>query len=367
MEQTYLRGERCNFIFRSNLKDEARPLTKEKVRVFAGAPLGASVLIRKYFLPVIAFIQKFPILFECAVGVNAHGPDWTAFMERVRCFKNDKAIAGDYASYDLRMSVKFTERAYGIIYAIILFANRYNGGAYSEDDLCVIRGLLTDLCQPIYEHNGDLIGVVGSNPSGHNMTVIVNSLVNSLYFRYAYYMLGAVQQNGLPVGLPPFFRVVALITYGDDNLCGVHDDFLWFSHTSVMLVLQTIGVVYTMADKESESVPHISFEETSFLKRKAVYMPELGQYFAPLELDSIYKSLHCSKKSVETPEALSGGAISNALGELFYHGKEIYDVRVAQLEMIARTTGITPFVIGGFPTYEEQLSCYCAKYKIESV
>jgi hypothetical protein len=80
IEESALRGERSYMVFRANIKDEPTKLGKDKLRVFAGAPLAHSFLIRKYFLMAVVFIQSFPIAFECAVGVDAHGPDWTKLM-----------------------------------------------------------------------------------------------------------------------------------------------------------------------------------------------------------------------------------------------------------------------------------------------
>lgn len=367
MTDTYLKGERCHFIFRANLKDTPTKVSSDKVRVFAGAPVAASCLIRKYLLGVVAFMQQHPKLFECAVGVNAHGPQWTDLMSYVRQFGNDRGIGGDYGSYDARMSIVFTRRAYGLLYELICYVRariKKNTGeeVFTEDDLCVIRGLLTDLCQPVYEHDGDIIGVIGSNPSGHNLTVNVNSIVNSLYFRYAYFSISDFQAI-----IPPRFKfVVALLTYGDDNLCGVRTGYEWFNHTAVQKVLESIGVVYTMADKCSESVPFISFEDTTFLKRKAVWDENLKEYLAPIEKDSIFKTLHCTSSNI-SKEELAGLAIDSALNESFYHGKEFYDKMVHELCSIADEHRLRAHVTGGFPTYEQQLGNYITKYKNKDV
>jgi hypothetical protein len=48
-EELYLRGERAYPIFKACLKDEPTKLTKDKVRVFQGAPIALQLLVRKYF------------------------------------------------------------------------------------------------------------------------------------------------------------------------------------------------------------------------------------------------------------------------------------------------------------------------------
>jgi sulfate adenylyltransferase subunit 1 (EFTu-like GTPase family) len=53
-----------------------------------------------------------------------------------------------------------------------------------------------------------------------------------------------------------FKKSVSLMTYGDDNVMGVCKSIPWFNHTAIVEVLKSIGVEYTMADKESKSVPY---------------------------------------------------------------------------------------------------------------
>jgi hypothetical protein len=76
MEKLYLKGERAYPIFKACLKDEPTKLTKDKVRVFQGAPVALQLLVRKYFLPVARALSMMPLTSECAVGVNAQGPEW---------------------------------------------------------------------------------------------------------------------------------------------------------------------------------------------------------------------------------------------------------------------------------------------------
>ena len=146
-----------------------------------------------------------------------------------------------------------------------------------------IMGIGTDVAYPVMNIRGEIVMFYGTNPSGHPLTVIINSLVNSLYMRYAYASLG--------YDVRTFKKHVALMTYGDDNAMGVSTHVPNFTHTNVQRVLVEIGVVYTMADKESVSVPYINISDVSFLKRKWRYDVEIGAWMAPLEEASIIKSL----------------------------------------------------------------------------
>lgn len=360
MEDSYLKGERCYPIFRANLKDEPTKIGKTKVRVFAGAPFAFAYLVRKYFLTTAVFIQNHPIEFECAVGVNAHGPEWTELMRYVESKGRERGIAGDYAAYDTTCPATFMSAAYKILFDIMMKANAVNN-SFSPDDVKIIEGIVTDLCNPMYEHNGDLLGVVGSNPSGHNLTVIINNLANSLFMRYAYYQIA--EDEGV---IPECFRDhVALLCYGDDNKMTVTEACPWFNHTRIAAALADIGVTYTMADKEAESVPYIDVHDADFLKRGAVYDEEFDLYLAPLKISSIFKSLHCrNSKSVLSANEHAGTNSNTAAFELMFHGKEIYDKYVPVLNQVVTEIGAEIHFLNGrcLPTYEEQRELFRIKY-----
>jgi hypothetical protein len=160
----------------------------------------------------------------------------------------------------------------------------------------------------------------GSNPSGHPGTVQINSIVNSLYMRYCFVVLG--EEHGFTI--KDFRKHVALITYGDDNVMGVSDDVPWFNHTSIAATLADVGITYTMADKEAESVPYITIDEVSFLKRKWVWEEDLGDFACPLDINSIHKMLMYRTMGNDTEEQQLANQIRSAHGEFFYHGREVF-------------------------------------------
>jgi hypothetical protein len=298
-------------------------------------------------------------------------------MKYVESKGKERGIAGDYAAYDTTCPATFMSASYRVLYNIILEANKLNN-AFSEEDLLIIRGIVTDLCHPVYEHNGDLLGVTGSNPSGHNLTVIVNNLANSLFMRYAYYELS----RELPTSPPSFRTVVALLCYGDDNKMSVAEGYGWFNHTAIAGALAQIGVTYTMADKEAESVAYIPVHDAEFLKRGAVFDEEFQLYLAPLKISSIFKSLHCrNRKSVISEREHAGANSVTAAFELMLHGRETYEKYVPVIEKVVTEVGgdihfplsvqlpaqegdVEGATYGGkrLPTYDEQREIYRQKY-----
>jgi len=187
----------------------------------------------------------------------------------------------------------------------------------------------------------------GTNPSGHPLTVIVNSLVNSLYMRYAFAVLG--------YDVTHFKEHVALMTYGDDNTMGVSPEVPRFTHTAIQAVLGDIGVTYTMADKESESTAYIHINDVAFLKRKWRFDADVGAYVCPLDEDSIKKSLMCwLPSSTISPEAQTIAVMQAAINEYFWYGREVFEENRAFLTSCAAQEPFSYYVTDStFPTWQE--------------
>jgi hypothetical protein len=211
-----------------------------------------------------------------------------------------------------------------ILAAFEIIANIHEAAGFATSELRDIACIAHDVAFPLVSIKGDIIEFYGTNPSGQPLTVVINSLVNSLYMRYAYV---GVRDDGV-IGCDDFQKNVALMTYGDDNIMGVSASAPWFNHTAIQRELATIGVEYTMADKEAESVPYISIDECSFLKRTWRWESELGAYAAPLDEESILKSLTVWVPSRTIDKyAQMVYVISAANSEYFFHGRTLFNER----------------------------------------
>lgn len=354
LEEQLLKGERVNLVFKGALKDEATKLTKDKVRVFAGCNIAATFIIRKYFLTISSLMQKKKNLFECAVGINPCSPEWTEMMTHVYRFGIERIIAGDYKSFDGRMAARFMLGAFKILITIAEKSGNYDG-----DDLMAMKGLAAEISSPTYDYFGTLVQFFGSNPSGHPLTVVINSIVNSLYMRYAYY---EIAKTTWWMSTPRFDKVVSLMTYGDDNIMSVKKGYDAYNHTSIAAVFAASGITYTMADKEAKSVPFVHGSTCGFLKRNAIWDDGMQLYRAPLEMDSIMKPLHAHIVSkVLTEEQHCAEALIGAADEIFEHGRESYEKMVPQLEEIARRENLLGYV-GEFLSYDEQMDRYLYRH-----
>jgi hypothetical protein len=231
-------------------------------------------------------------------------------------FGVDNMVAGDYGKYDKRMLSDFILSAFDIIIKM------YERAGYPDDELQILRGIASDTAFPLINVNGDLVEFYGTNPSGHPLTVIINSLVNAIYMRYAYIKL-AREEN---VEVIAFKGIACLLTYGDDNIMGVSPRVPWFNHTNIQRTLAEIGVEYTMADKTAESVPYISLKDCSFLKRTWRWDEDVGAYMAPLEEDSIHKMLTTWIPSGTIDKyAQTIAVVQAANSEYFFYGKETFE------------------------------------------
>jgi len=329
-EEIYTQGERYYPAFKACLKDEPTKLSKDKVRVFQAAPIVLQMMTRKYFLPIARILSLFPALSECAVGINCQGPDWAHLSEHMRKYGKDRILAGDYSKYDLRMPAQVMFAAFRILIEIARICG------YSDRDITIMTGIATDICYPVMAYNGDLIQHIGSNPSGQNLTVYINSVVNSLLFRSAFYNLRGVESK------IKFRDICALMTYGDDVKGSVKTGNDDFNHLYCAEFFAKHDMVFTMPDKESAPTPFMRDVDADFLKRKNVFCAHTGCIMGALDEESIFKSLHSNLKSkANTKEKLAADNIDGALREWFNHGEGIYEKRREQMREVAELAGIS--------------------------
>jgi hypothetical protein len=324
--ECYKKGWRAYTVSKGCKKDEI--LAKEKCRIFFGNPIALTFLIRRYFLPLIRVLQLFPLKSECAVGINSHGPEWEELDKFVRKYKH--LIGGDYGKYDQKLPAQL------IFAALRILIDMAKICGYSEEDIRIMEAMTGDIVFAMIAFNGDLIGLTeGSHISGNSLTVIINGICGSLNLRCAFYSLYAPKSFDERI---PFREVVALITYGDDNMGSVKEGFEDFNIRHISKFLEKYGQTYTMPDKESELVPFLVDEDYEFLKRVSRYCPKKGATVGALLEKSIFKMLHCymysKKKCGHTEEWACAQNIDSALREWENHGEEIYERRRAQLKEV---------------------------------
>jgi hypothetical protein len=317
-DKAWLAGQRSEAIYKASSKvNELLPIEKamDRVRKFYGSGFANFISSRKALAGVPRFMRKYWRTTECLVGINPTSKEWDDFHDYLTKYSSTHMIAGDFSGFDTRMAAQITAGAARIM------LSWYEEVGCTEQELTYIRGALSDIVHPNILFEGDLYRFANGNPSGNLITVQLNSICNSIMMRYVYYsMMPSVKET--------FAENVRLGTYGDDNAMSVKHHCKWFNHTSCQKEFAKLDIGYTMADKDAKSVPYISINEISFLKRSFVRHETLDRIVAPIEEDSILKKFHWVKKPNESPLSPAeqfGAYTDGAFREAYLHGREYYD------------------------------------------
>jgi hypothetical protein len=326
MWESYKRGIRWHAIFSAQLKDEM--VTKKKyemfkTRVFFMCSVELLTLLRMSTLGLSRVMVRRKDIFKIAVGLNAHSEEWQQMYEQTTIHGLDCFIAGDFVGFDKIMSYLIMKVGVGIFVKIIRLC-----GNFPEDVLFALETMLEDVINPSVDFFGELLTFLNGEVSGHQLTTFLNCIVNLLLHVYVFETLR--EERGSD---EDFFKVVEFRSLGDDVFQAVAKLARWYNHTTIQRVFASINIEYTMADKESASIPFIPVEEVTFLKRTFAKHEAFQWHVAPLEKDSIYKMLCYRIKSNAVHESAQlASAICSAMTEAFYHGKEFFDKLDALIE-----------------------------------
>lgn len=340
MKACYLSGERYYPIFKACLKDEVTPLDKDKVRVFNASDLMMQYAWRKYALGIIRALSMNPLESEIAVGLNSGGDEWEQLENYVTFdgIADEFILACDYSKWDLQLPAQLVNAALQVILELAETA-----GTYSEEDLCIMRGLATDTTYFMCHYNGSLIEAHGGMASGHNLTAHLNSICNALLVRTGFYSLYSSDIA--------FRDAIHATFYGDDCKAGVKPGFHAFNHHSYRKYLwERLGMKITGCRKDEvdpKEFEHIN--TTDFLKRTSVFIPEIGCRLGAIDFDSIWRPFYCHGKLSCSKEDHYANALRGAKNELFLHGREVFEKYQPILIGIAFDMGlIDPFLYKDF-------------------
>lgn len=348
-------GERITSIWDITFKDEpvtAEKIRKNKCRLFNSASLFFSILERQAFMWTFPlFSGKHRHLFGCAIGANATGRDWTVLYNHIVKFGSDRIIAGDYSSFDKGMESALVAAAFDVLLSIAKHVG------FSSEDINFMSAVATEVIYPITNVSGTVVEFYGTNPSGHSLTTIINSVVNCLYMMLSCNVIA--REDGLNVNFDYFFEdCMSLLTYGDDNIASSNVDA--FNHTRISFVLGLSGVIYTMPDKQSKSKKFSNLFEVSFLRRNFVRREDKF-IRAPLAEESIIKMLTvCTVSRSISKEDQCAQIVDSACREYFQYGQKTFEKRRKFLTKL-----LTDYNLWGYltytelPTYDEiKLMCY---------
>jgi hypothetical protein len=161
-----------------------------------------------------------------------------------------------------------------------------------------------------------------------------------------------------------FREHVANTTYGDDFIGTIVDTHTNFNCLSFREFMAKHKVKITSPDKKTELDKFGQLENTDFLKRKSVYIPEIGCRLGALDEDSIFKALHANMASSQLPESVSTSCMETAAHEWFAHGRKKYEERIVQLQALCEEAKLP--VPAAWATFDERVAHWKEKYCSQS-
>nr|ULF99650.1 MAG: polyprotein [Secoviridae sp.] len=326
LEEGYRSGKNRILIGIDHPKDETVTLpkctTRPKTRLFTVLPAEYNLLVRKYFLEFVVFYMRQHNRCPGKVGINPTGIEWQLFHEKLRAMGTNW-FNGDFKRFD---GITPRDVLLGISNAI----NKLYC-ATDHETLLVDNRVRTALLMSA----SDRLGIAGKSlyrinsgiPSGFALTVIINSLVNEFFIRYAWKRLCREYQKPEWVHRSIFRRNVVFGVYGDDNLVSVSNNAKdIFNLVTISKFLSRYGITLVNGQcKEQVDFPPFSPNPTDcdFLKRRMIVSEENGRVLAPLSVTSIYGRLHWIRISPD-PGAATIENCASALFEAYHHGRSFY-------------------------------------------
>nr|WAQ80611.1 MAG: polyprotein [Fish-associated iflavirus] len=319
------------------LKDETLPLDKIKkpghTRIISTLPVEYQILLRKYTMAFVVSHQAYNFETEHAIGISVCGPNEMQFDILGKIMEGGKIVAGDFKNFgpgaNAIVAAKCCE-------AICNWYQFYGASQKYVETLRIIMEVL--VCTPHLAYD-KIYKTCSGIVSGSAVTVVLNSMIHSMYIRVACL--------GMGISIRDMHENVVICTYGDDGLMRVSDYLIdklnvktlreWFAQ---------YNIIYTSVDKSDNIIPFTSLTETSFLKHS--FKLNAGQYLAALEPRSIENQINwISRKGDKVVNTVEN--CRNALSQAYAHGCSYYDK--------LRDTMTEALIMKGkfayFPTYAE--------------
>nr|ASU55991.1 polyprotein [Dioscorea mosaic associated virus] len=283
-----------------------------KTRIFEILPFTFNLVIRKYFLFWMQWMMKNHLNLPCKVGLNVFGFGWDEMKFKHGAYSHH--FCGDYSGFDSNTNVAMLDMIADMI------SDFARDGARNR---LIRRNLMHAAVTRRMIVGRNIYKIVGGTPSGFALTVMVNSIVNELYLKMAWFNLSKRH-------FPEISRDadlnhnVHISTYGDDNVVSFSAQVSpWYNLVTVSEYLKAFGVRLTDGKKTGNIIPHMPFCDIDFLKRKWVLDDHRSWYRCPLDKISIEGQCYWIKKSESCYEALKVN-IENSLREAYQWGEEYF-------------------------------------------
>lgn len=327
-------------VLKATLKDEPISFEKQrehKERVFYCCNDSFNSLIKRFAGPIVARLSKLDES-EMSIGMNIAGIELDIERETRQRYDplRTREMAADFRWYDKRESNQILRYANEVINELA------HDTAYSAADKSILRRLLFGLLYAVVVMKGDVLVFGFSLFSGIWLTAIVNSLVNSILQRAAFY-LGNTEL--VKTTLCRFRDYVYLKVLGDDNNSSVKEGCN-FDHFVLRDGVAQYGMELTSAEKNKPLERYAVAEEASYLKRTFYFDEAARRWKAPLAKGSIFKMMcYYRPPKFGMLEDQIATNVFNACSELYLHGRETYERVVPQvLNALPEEVRMSPFL-----------------------
>lgn len=263
-----------------------------KTRIFSISPIQVTIDIRRYMGLFLSGYKTGFIDAQHGIGINPDSLDWTKLAQYLLEVGNN-IVTGDYSNFGPSLSSQLVVESI----SDIIYWHEMN-----HAPLDLIRNLKlileNEIVNPLHLCNNLVYQTVNGIASGSPITAELNSEVNKYYIKLAFLLL--VDKYDLKLKMEDFNAKVRLVTYGDDFIMSVHNDYIsWFNLATIAEVLHEYGVILTDVTKGDEVVKSRPLLESSFLKRSFSPHPTRhGVYLAPIEEQSITECINwCHKQT----------------------------------------------------------------------
>jgi hypothetical protein len=348
-----LEGDLRMMHIKCNFKDELRPVAKLEVgsiRVFYTVDIWWNTLCRMYVGPIRNLLLDCPWISGMFGKMDSSSYEWDKFAKFLNYNdqENWSLIDMDFKNFDV------THRII-IIYVSMVFykiARRF----YKCDKAAgiVYRCVFVLSCKTM-EHQRDLAYISAILPSGYDITLAFNGVANVLLMIYAFIIIFPEKD------IKQFFDLVKPATQGDDNLSSVHNSVISeYNMETIAPIYRAAAYLVTNSTKSSEISKTISWEDARFLKRAFRYDEETCHVVAPIETDSIWKSLAFTKIK-GTPGVSSRDVLSQCVDvaqrEFYFYGREVFEVETTYLRTLCEEIELEVHWL----TYDEIKAKFLAK------
>lgn len=294
-----------------------------KTRIIGLSPLEFTIAVRRYFSDFSTAYQRARFDAEHAIGIDIKSYEVTQMINLLMT-KGDNFITGDYSKFGDTLLADCVKAAFDIMIEWFVFY-----GDDSSVNRKVRYAMMYEVMHSKHVMNDLLYLTFCGMPSGNPLTVVINSMVNSLYLRCAWLLIMSRNNRADLLDLTSFNKHVCVITYGDDLIATVSESVKSLYNTVALSeVFSEYDIKFTDATKSGTMKPlyRLSDKETSFLKHTFHKHPKRkGIWIAKLDDISAKEIYHwCWSTNYDIRES-SIEACKAALEESYGHGPEYYN------------------------------------------